>query len=161
MSHRSFNSAEGGKKMYGWWCFFLSVKFSDFRLPLLAGGYKLKICTFLKNGSKKSFCQKLTQSFHSSNFDYHCQLFFDKLRRFAFLSRQTFFGPLLGIYKKGIFYLTFWITSFIICRQSLVKIIAAESCSPDMPRLGGVGLVSGMTGRLGLEWVGAWLVHGW
>ena len=37
----------------GWWCFFLSVKFSDFILALLAGGYKLKICTFLKTEVKK------------------------------------------------------------------------------------------------------------
>ena len=35
---------------------------------------------------------------------------------------------------------------------------AAVLCSPNAPRLGGVGLGSGSTGKLGRAWVGAW--HG-
>ena len=37
---------------------------------------------------------------------------------------------------------------------------AAVSFSPVEYRLGGVGLGSGMTGKQGRAWVGAWVVHG-
>ena len=37
---------------------------------------------------------------------------------------------------------------------------AAVSCSAVLAMLGGVGLGSGTTGRLGRAWVGAWVVHG-
>ena len=35
--------------------------------------------------------------------------------------------------------------------------IAAVQCSPIGPRLGGVGLVKILTGKLGRAWVGAWV----
>ena len=35
---------------------------------------------------------------------------------------------------------------------------AAVSCGPDAPWFGGVGLGSGLMGKLGHAWVGAW--HG-
>ena len=41
---------------------------------------------------------------------------------------------------------------------------AAVSCSPDVYRLGGVGLGFWLTGKLGRAWVGSWhgaWVHGW
>ena len=34
------------------------------------------------------------------------------------------------------------------------------SCSRDTPRLGGVKMGLGLTGKLGHAWVGAWVVHG-
>ena len=44
------------------------------------------------------------------------------------------------------------------------EVVAAVSCSPDAYTLGGVGLGSGSTGKLGRAWVGtwvgAWVVHG-
>ena len=48
------------------------------------------------------------------------------------------------------------------------KPIAAVSCSLDTLRLGGVGFVFWLMGKLGRAWVGAWrgawvhgMVHGW
>ena len=38
--------------------------------------------------------------------------------------------------------------------------IAAVSCYSGGPRLGGVGLGSGTTGKLGRAWIGVWVVHG-
>ena len=43
--------------------------------------------------------------------------------------------------------------------QFSLQSIAAVSCSSDAYRLGGVKMVLGLTGKLGREWVGAW-VHG-
>ena len=48
-----------------------------------------------------------------------------------------------------------------LCRAyKICKTLAAVSCSSDAPRLGGVGLGSGMTGKLGCAWLGAWVLHG-
>ena len=44
--------------------------------------------------------------------------------------------------------------------QFIDKGLAAVSCSLNTPRLGGVGFGSGLTGKLGRAWVGAWVVHG-
>ena len=37
----------------------------------------------------------------------------------------------------------------------------AVSCSPDVNRLGVVGLGCWLTGKLGRAWVSAWVEHGW
>ena len=50
------------------------------------------------------------------------------------------------------------------CQQSdfvVLSIAAAVSCSLVGYMLGGVKMGSGTTGKLGLAWVGAWVVHGW
>ena len=52
------------------------------------------------------------------------------------------------------------IVTIFLYKTKLVKSRATVSCSPLNVRLGGVGLWSWLTGKLGSAWVGAMMVHG-